>query len=205
MWALARSNAPAGAMLAMRPRDLLAFAQMHLNDGAAADGTQVLAPETVAAMQEPQVDAARPRPDGRRLGPGLGALRRRPTAPSSATTAAPSASPRSCGSSRSRAWPSRCSPTAATRSRSTATSSATCSRELADVDLPALPEPARASRRPIDAGRYVGTYSAEVADLVVTQDDDGRIWLEHDPEGDRRGDRREGRAQGARPLRAATA
>src|SRR6478735_9524349 len=31
VWALARSNAPAGAMLAMRPRDLLAFAQMHLD------------------------------------------------------------------------------------------------------------------------------------------------------------------------------
>jgi CubicO group peptidase (beta-lactamase class C family) len=30
VWALARSNAPAGAMLAMRPRDLLTFAEMHL-------------------------------------------------------------------------------------------------------------------------------------------------------------------------------
>ena len=56
VWALARSNAPAGSMLAMRPRDLLAFAQMHLDDGTAADGTQVLAPGTVAAMQERQVD-----------------------------------------------------------------------------------------------------------------------------------------------------
>ena len=44
IWALARSNAPAGSMLAMRPRDLLAFARMHLTDGKAADGTQVLAP-----------------------------------------------------------------------------------------------------------------------------------------------------------------
>ena len=56
VWALARSNAPAGAMLAMRPRDLLAFAQMHMNDGRAADGTQVLAPGTAAAMHARQVD-----------------------------------------------------------------------------------------------------------------------------------------------------
>ena len=32
-WALARSNAPAGSMLAMRPRDLLTFAQMHMTRG----------------------------------------------------------------------------------------------------------------------------------------------------------------------------
>jgi CubicO group peptidase (beta-lactamase class C family) len=43
VWALARSNAPAGAMLAMTPRDLLAFARMHLAD------------EGLAAMREPQV------------------------------------------------------------------------------------------------------------------------------------------------------
>src|SRR6185437_2830687 len=39
MWSLVKSNAPAGAMLAMRPRDLLAFAAMHLNGGKAAEGT----------------------------------------------------------------------------------------------------------------------------------------------------------------------
>ena len=50
-----RWNAPAGAMLAMRPRDLLAFAQLHLDGGTAADGTAVLSPESVKAMQERQV------------------------------------------------------------------------------------------------------------------------------------------------------
>jgi hypothetical protein len=54
--------------------------------------------------------------------------------------------------------------------------------ELADVDLPALPRPPEEPQR-IDASRYVGTYSAEVADLVVTQDDDGRIWLDMTPKG----------------------
>ena len=33
----------AGAMLAMRPRDLLLFARMHLEDGQAADGTRLKA------------------------------------------------------------------------------------------------------------------------------------------------------------------
>ena len=47
---------------------------------------------------------------------------------------------------------------------------------------PALPVPP-ADRSAIDASRYVGTYSAEVFDLAVSQDDDGRIWLEHDPQG----------------------
>lgn len=42
-WAGARSNAPAGSMLAMTPRDLLAFARAHLTD------------EGLRAMREPQV------------------------------------------------------------------------------------------------------------------------------------------------------
>ena len=51
MWSLVKSNGPAGAMLAMRPRDLLAFARMHLNGGKAEDGTQVLSEASVAAMR----------------------------------------------------------------------------------------------------------------------------------------------------------
>ncbi|WP_232383369.1 serine hydrolase domain-containing protein [Actinomadura violacea] len=43
VWALPRSNAPAGSMLAMTPRDLLAFARAHLTD------------EGLQAMREPQV------------------------------------------------------------------------------------------------------------------------------------------------------
>ncbi|WP_433136961.1 serine hydrolase domain-containing protein [Actinomadura nitritigenes] len=43
VWALARSNAPAGSMLAMTPRDLVVFARAHLAD------------EGLRAMREPQV------------------------------------------------------------------------------------------------------------------------------------------------------
>ncbi len=35
----------------------------------------------------------------------------------------------------------------------------------------------------IDASRYVGTYSAQVVDLVVSQEADGRIWLDQIPKG----------------------
>ncbi|MEU0316467.1 serine hydrolase domain-containing protein [Nocardioides sp. NPDC006273] len=55
-WALARSNAPAGSMLAMTAGDLLGFVRMHLNRGAAPDGTQVLSVAAVEAMRERQVD-----------------------------------------------------------------------------------------------------------------------------------------------------
>ena len=67
-WALTRSNGPAGAMLAMTARDLVAFARMHLSDGAAADGTQVLTPESVVAMRTHEVTL----PDLRVLGTGWG-------------------------------------------------------------------------------------------------------------------------------------
>src|SRR3984885_3673402 len=55
MWSLVKSNGPAGAMLAMRPRDLLAFARMHLSGGKAEDGINVLSEASVTAMREPQV------------------------------------------------------------------------------------------------------------------------------------------------------
>ena len=182
VWALARSNAPAGAMLAMRPRDLLAFAKMHLEDGRAADGTQVLAPGTAGRMQRAGGRAARPRADGHVVGARLRALRHRRAARSSATTAAPSGSRRSCGWFPRPASPSPCSPTAGTPSRCIAKSSATSSRRSPSTTLPALPEPRRDPER-IDASRFVGTYSAEVADLTVSQDDDGRIWLVQTPKG----------------------
>lgn len=56
VWAMARSNAPAGSMLAMRAEDLLTFARMHLDAGRSATGHRVLSPESVAAMREAQVE-----------------------------------------------------------------------------------------------------------------------------------------------------
>ncbi len=55
-------------------------------------------------------------------------------------------------------------------------------RELADVELPPMPAPDPDAPR-IDAARYVGTYSSGVADTVVSQDAEGRIWAERTPKG----------------------
>jgi CubicO group peptidase (beta-lactamase class C family) len=55
-WPLPRSAAPAGA-IAASTSDVLRYARFHLGDGAAVDGTRLLSPESMAAMQTPQVAA----------------------------------------------------------------------------------------------------------------------------------------------------
>jgi hypothetical protein len=54
--------------------------------------------------------------------------------------------------------------------------------ELTSVRLPAPPEPPP-DPEPLDATAYLGTYSCDVADLVVSQDDEGRVWLDEIPQG----------------------
>ncbi|MFZ2015044.1 MAG: serine hydrolase domain-containing protein [Nocardioides sp.] len=181
MWALVRSNIPAGSMLAMRPRDLVAFASMHLNDGAAADGTRVLAPETVAAMREPQVTL----PDLGLMGTHWGLGWELFATPDGTVVGHD-------GSTIGQSAFLRIIPGKGVAIALLTNGGDTFSlyrdivshalSELADVRLPALPAPPAEPQR-IDATRYVGTYSAEVADLVVTQDDDGRIWIDMTPKG----------------------
>jgi CubicO group peptidase (beta-lactamase class C family) len=55
-------------------------------------------------------------------------------------------------------------------------------QDLAGVGLPPLPVPPTDSVR-IDATRYVGTYSCEVADMKVTVGEDGRIFVQQVPKG----------------------
>jgi CubicO group peptidase (beta-lactamase class C family) len=181
MWALVRSNIPAGAMLAMRPRDLLAFARMHLDHGAAADGTHILAPETVAAMQQPQVTL----PDLGLMGTHWGLGWELFETPDGTVVGHD-------GSTIGQSAFLRIIPEKGVAVALLTNGGDTFSlyrdivshvlSELAAVDLPPLPAPP-ADPQPIDAGRYVGTYSAEVADLVVTQDDEGRIWIDTTPKG----------------------
>jgi CubicO group peptidase (beta-lactamase class C family) len=58
-WSLARSNGPMGGVMAP-VGDLLAFARLHLDEGRAADGADLLAPAAIAGMQEPQVESPLP-------------------------------------------------------------------------------------------------------------------------------------------------
>lgn len=55
-WTLSRSMGPAGSTCASTASDLIRFARIFLDDGSV-DGTQVLAPESVATMTEPVVEA----------------------------------------------------------------------------------------------------------------------------------------------------
>jgi len=68
-WYLMRSAGPAGLVCATAT-DLLGLGRLHLSGGLAPDGTQVLTPSTVAAMQQSQVDM--PHPDGMCQHWGLG-------------------------------------------------------------------------------------------------------------------------------------
>lgn len=58
-WGIYRAAGPAGLIHATA-REVLAFGQLHLDGGVAADGTRVLSRESVRAMQEAQVEVPDP-------------------------------------------------------------------------------------------------------------------------------------------------
>jgi CubicO group peptidase (beta-lactamase class C family) len=181
VWAMARSNAPAGSMLSMRPRDLLAFARMHLEDGRAADGTQVLAPGTAARMHEAQVEL----PPIGLMGSAWGLGFERFDTPGGEVVGHD-------GNTIGQAAFLRMVPGTglAVALLTNGGDSFSLYRDvvghvletLAGVHAPEMPVPP-ADPEPVDAARYVGTYSAEVADLNVSQDDEGRVWIETVPKG----------------------
>jgi len=181
IWAMARSNSPAGSMLAMRPRDLVAFARMHLADGRAADGTQVLAPGTAARMHDKQVGL----PDLGLMGTSWGLGFERFDTPTGAIIGHD-------GSTIGQNAFLRMVPEAGVAVALLTNGGDTVSLyhdvvghvldALTEATLPALPEPP-ADPPQVDATRFVGTYSADVFDLTVSQEDDGRIWIEQIPKG----------------------
>jgi CubicO group peptidase (beta-lactamase class C family) len=181
IWAFARSNAPAGSMLAMRPRDLLTFAQMQLNDGKAADGTQVLAPGTAGRMQEHAVDV----PDLGLMGTSWGLSFERFDTPEGMVVGHDGGT---IGQSAFlRIVPEKGVAIALLTNGGNAFALyrevvGPVLEQLAGVHLNALPEPPADPPR-IDASRYVGTYEADVVELTISQDDDGRIWLVQSPKG----------------------
>lgn len=181
VWSLVRSNAPAGSRLAMRPRDLLAFARMHLDAGVAADGSRVLSPASVAAMRQRQVEL----PEVGLMGGawGLGwEVYDWPGGPVLAHDGG------TIGQAAFlRVVPGRRVAVALLTNGGDAVALYTrlyghLLRELAGVEVPPMPTPPDRPER-IDATRYVGTYASEVVELTVSQDDDGRVWLEQVPKG----------------------
>ncbi|ANZ43368.1 serine hydrolase [Lentzea guizhouensis] len=181
VWSLVRSNAPAGSMLAMSPHDLLLFARMHLNGGLTADGTKVLSPESVTAMQRKQVDVPKLALMGDAWGLGW-ELFHYPQAKVIGHDG---------GTIGQNAF-LRLVPEHGVAIALLTNGGNTIElyrevfehvlRELTGVELPAMPQPAQAEER-LDGNRFVGTYTSAVGDRVVTQDDDGRIWMEVVPKG----------------------
>lgn len=181
MWAMMRSSAPAGSMLAMRPRDLLAFAAMHLRDGQAPDGTQVLAPGTSARMRQPRVQL----PDLGLMGSSWGLGFERFDTPTGDIVGHD-------GNTIGQAAFLRMVPEAgvAITVLTNGGDAVSLYRDIVDhvlaahtdVTLPPLPHPP-ADPQPVDASRFAGTYSTEVYDLTVSQEPDGRIWIEQQPKG----------------------
>jgi CubicO group peptidase (beta-lactamase class C family) len=181
VWALARSNAPAGSMLAMSPRDLLAFARMHMNEGRAADGTPVLSPEAVRLIYEPAVEL-----------PHLGLMGDAWGLGAELFHTADGLLAGHDGNTIGQAAFLRFAPEQGVAVAITTNGGDTFAlyrdmaghifSELAGITLPPPPEPPSDPPR-IDASRYVGTYSAQVLDMVVSQDAEGRVWVDQIPKG----------------------
>jgi CubicO group peptidase (beta-lactamase class C family) len=184
VWALMRSNAPAGSTLAMSARDLLDFARMHLRGGAAADGTRVLSGESVAAMRQRQVTLPYLGIMGDAWGLGweLFDWPGGPVIGHDGGTIGQSAFLRVVPGSDVAVALLTNGGDAIALYRAVV---GPVLRELTGVVMPDLPAPNGgngASTRP-DATRYVGTYSSSVAETVVRQDPDGRIWAVRTPKG----------------------
>jgi CubicO group peptidase (beta-lactamase class C family) len=182
MWSLVKSNGPAGAMLSMRPRDLLAFAAMHLNGGTAADGTRVLAEDSVTAMRAPQVTLPPLGLMGTHWGLGweLFDWPGGPVFGHDGGTIGQSAF--------LRVVPGANVAIALLTNGGNpigvyADVYRHLLRELAGIDLPANPVPPQNPAR-IDAARYLGTYANSVGKTEITQDPDGRVWMTETPLGE---------------------
>ncbi|GAB3157794.1 serine hydrolase domain-containing protein [Amycolatopsis stemonae] len=181
VWSLAPSNAPAGSMLAMRPRDLVTFAAMHLRDGEDSDGKRVLSAENARAMRERRVEL----PDLGLIGDAWGLGWSLFDWPGGAVVGHDGGT---IGQSAFlRLAPAHGVAVALLTNGGEPIPVYTevvghILKELTGIELAVPPVPDPAAPR-IDAARYVGEYASSVADITVSQDDDGRVWVERVPKG----------------------
>lgn len=178
-WAMARSNEPAGSMLAMTARDLAGFARMHLAGGIAADGDVVLSAESAAAMRTPQVHL--PRVTGMGSAWGLGWEIDRE---------GDSALYGHDGNTVGQSSYLRIAPDAGVAVVMLTNGGDGMGlfhdvvdellRELAGEGLPDWPAPPT-DAPPVDAARYLGIYDNTIVEMEFSEDDEGRLWLEQRP------------------------
>ncbi|MFI5845465.1 serine hydrolase domain-containing protein [Catenuloplanes sp. NPDC051500] len=175
IWSLPRSNAPAGSMLAMSAADLLLFARMHL-----AGGDHLVSPDAVKAMQQRAADRPAPGMPGGGWGLGWEIL-----------DDGGSVIGHDGGTIGQAAFlrvvPDRDVAIALLTNGGDAASlywslvpplihALTGVRLPPPATLPPVPAP-------FDASRYLGVYSSRVADLTISQDAAGRVWLDDAPKG----------------------
>lgn len=168
-WGLFRSAGPAGLIHA-RAEDLLTFARLHLSAGVTSDGTRILSEASVEAMQQPQVEL----PDRWTLGShwGLGWILmewsgRRVYGHDGATLGQ---------NGFLRILPDAGLSVALLTNGGHSHELFTdlfgqVFRELADVELPASPEPV-ADPAPFDPAAYVGHYAREGVEMSIEQGED---------------------------------
>lgn len=180
-WAMARSNEPAGSMLAMSARDLAGFARMHLAGGVAADGTAVLSPDSARAMRG--VEVALPTLTGMGIAWGLGWEIH---AEGDRTLLGHD------GNTIGQASFLRLVPEAGVAVVLLTNGgdgiglfhdlTGPLLREHAGVELPSWPSPP-AEPVEMDPAGLLGVYSNSLVDMIVSQDESGRLWLEQRPKG----------------------
>lgn len=181
VWALPRSGSPAGAMLAMRPRDLLGFVRMHLLAARSEDGSAVLSQAGATAMRQRQVEVPRLGGFGNAWGLGWSIydwpggtvighdgdtigqaayLRVVPDRDVAVTLCVNGGNPRPLFEE----------------------IFGHVLGELAGVRIPPPAEPVPGVTV-AEVTRYLGVYSSSVSESAVSQDGDGRIWLDWTPKG----------------------
>ena len=173
VWAvMPPSNPAAGNQLAMSARGLIGFARMHVSDGRAADGTQVLSAASAALMRDHQLDLPAAM-GGRSLGwmlpnrPGIVEHGGGAIGVASTLLLVP----------------------AAGVAVAVLTNGGDAGRLVADLieplidgltdvaPAPPLPGPAH-DPVVLDPARYIGRYQSRPTVVDVTSDDDGRLWLD---------------------------
>ncbi|MEI7057212.1 serine hydrolase domain-containing protein [Nocardioides sp. CCNWLW239] len=177
-WGMARASGPVGAMLSMRVRDLLGFAAMHLADGTAPDGAQVVSAASCAEMLTRQVDhPASTRTEARGLGWSLDDTSQGIVGHDGQTIGQ---------SAFFRMVPDHGLAVALlTNGGDTYGLYHDVVGRLLD-DLAGVriaPDPVAPPQPPdgFDAARLLGTYSARIVDWTLRQDAAGRLWVEELP------------------------
>ncbi|MGW4243554.1 serine hydrolase domain-containing protein [Nocardia sp. NPDC004722] len=178
VWALAASNGPAGARLAMSAADLVRYAGMQLAGGVTSDGTRLLPESAVRTMTEPHVEL----PDigyGSHWGLGWQLF-----------DAAGTGLFGHDGSTFGQSAYLRIAPGAGVAiallvngGNATALFRDLVGELLADHAGIRLPEPFLPPARPepVDAARVGGTYRSALVEQVIEVDADGRAWLNTSP------------------------